>query len=270
MNTIFSEITHAFNSLWKCRQRGESIEIITPFPTSSDMYVSVFLTQRGDAWVVSDGGWMCQGMYNCEIPYSEKIYKRVLSFFIDDYGVKTTPGAGGKGVFYYKGTKNRNLVPNIVFDLANFISVAVSTALVEFREQEEYERFNNHAKKFLRSRFSDDRITFNATFSEKVPMAKFSAVIKNGDGTGSLINFISGKNRYNIRTGFARSNMNFDLLEDSPAKELVDNKFVLFDDSVSSMNSNNLAPLIQTCRNRGRIPISWEHSRNEIFNKLRV
>lgn len=270
MKTIFSEITYAFNSLWKCRQRGGSLEIITPFPTSTDMYISVFLTQRGDSWIVSDGGWMHGGMYNCEIPYADKIYDRALSFFMDDYGIKTTPGAEGKGLYYYKGTKNRDLVPNIIFDLANFLSVAVNTSLVEFRDQTESDRFSGHAKNFLKSKLSDDRVTFNAVFSDSVPMARFSAVVRNKKGRGSLINFISGRTQNNIRTGFARSNMNFDLLEDSGIGDLVEHKFVLIDDSVTSMASEKLAPMIQTCKKRGRIPISWEHSRDRIIAELAV
>ena len=46
MRAIFENIKHAFGALWGFRARGESFEVITPFPTSTDMYVSVFITVR--------------------------------------------------------------------------------------------------------------------------------------------------------------------------------------------------------------------------------
>ena len=83
MKYIFKEITDAFGALWKCRPVGDSLEITTPFPTSTSMYVTVFLTKRDDAWIVSDGGWVCNEIYNCELPTEEKIYNRVFDFFLD-------------------------------------------------------------------------------------------------------------------------------------------------------------------------------------------
>ena len=56
MRDIIEEIIKAFSSLWKIKQRGDSIEIITPVTTSNDSFVSFFLTRRGDEYVVTDGG----------------------------------------------------------------------------------------------------------------------------------------------------------------------------------------------------------------------
>src|SRR4051812_29758525 len=46
-----------FGSLWKCQARGNTIEIITPFSTTTQKFVSVFITAREEELVVSDGGW---------------------------------------------------------------------------------------------------------------------------------------------------------------------------------------------------------------------
>lgn len=124
---IIKDITNAFGSLWKCRPRGASIEIITPFPTSTDMYVSVFLTKRDDAWIVTDGGFIDKGTYGLELPSDDRVFSRAFEFFFSGMEIKTVRSRAGDQV-YYKNTSERALVPNIVFDVAQFVSQTVSIA----------------------------------------------------------------------------------------------------------------------------------------------
>ena len=46
MNRIFEIVRTAFNSLWKMRMRGDTLEIITPFATTNDKFVSIFVSIR--------------------------------------------------------------------------------------------------------------------------------------------------------------------------------------------------------------------------------
>ena len=46
MNRIFEIVRTAFNSLWKMRMRGDTLEIITPFATTNDKFVSIFVSKR--------------------------------------------------------------------------------------------------------------------------------------------------------------------------------------------------------------------------------
>ena len=68
MENVFHEITKAFGALWNCRPRGNSLEIATPVPTSTEKYVTVFLTERNGKWIVSDGGMIQSGQYDCLLP----------------------------------------------------------------------------------------------------------------------------------------------------------------------------------------------------------
>ena len=46
MEDIIKIIIASFSSLWKVKKYGKTIEIITPFFTTNDCFVSVFLTER--------------------------------------------------------------------------------------------------------------------------------------------------------------------------------------------------------------------------------
>lgn len=267
MQDIFRQITSSFGALWKCRPRGESIEVITPFPTSTDMYVSVFVTKRGDAWIATDGGWMCKEVYNCCLPLDEKIYSKVFDFFVDDFGIKSTTSASGD-TFYYKGTRDRRLVPNIVFELATFISQTVSVALVQFREQTEQERFSTQVKTFLRSRLNDERLKFNTSFSKEFQGARFNAVISSPRGRFSLINFASGRSAANIKSSIARASFNLDYIDFSPEAHKVENRIVLIDDEQLPFDSPQIENAVALCRNKNQQPVSWIHGKTDLIEKV--
>lgn len=69
---IYTDITKAFGNLWKTKQRGNSLEIITPYATTNNRFISVFLTQQGSDYVITDGGWLKSGIY--DVMFSEENY----------------------------------------------------------------------------------------------------------------------------------------------------------------------------------------------------
>ena len=50
------------------RMRGDTLEVITPFATTNDKFVSVFISERKNGYVVTDGGWITNGIYDCDLP----------------------------------------------------------------------------------------------------------------------------------------------------------------------------------------------------------
>ena len=66
MKDLLNDIITAYSSLWSFKKRGNSIEIVTPVSTTNDVFVSVFLTMRGDEYVVTDGGWIDAGVYDID------------------------------------------------------------------------------------------------------------------------------------------------------------------------------------------------------------
>ena len=63
MEDIIKIIIASFSSLWKVKKYGKTIEIITPFFTTNDCFVSVFLTEREGYYIITDGGWISENYY---------------------------------------------------------------------------------------------------------------------------------------------------------------------------------------------------------------
>ena len=130
MDYIFEIIRTAFNSLWKMRMRGDTLEVITPFATTNDKFVSVFISVRENGYVVNDGGWLSNGIYDCNLPLLNDIYIRVLNYYMNEYKVKSIDAH--RNTYYYKITKEERLIPNLVFDMAAFIKEAVSSSFINY------------------------------------------------------------------------------------------------------------------------------------------
>ena len=52
---ILKNIVEVYSRLWSFRERGDTVEIITPCSTTNDSFVSVFLTQRENEFIITDG-----------------------------------------------------------------------------------------------------------------------------------------------------------------------------------------------------------------------
>lgn len=266
MYTIFENIKKAFGNLWGFRARGESFEIITPFPTSTSMYVSVFLTLRDGRFVVTDGGWVDKGVYRCQLQFTNTIYARIYSFFEDDFGINSTTSLDGFK-YIFKSTKDVRLVPNLVFDVAYFISIIVNNALIQYRDPSDNNRFRKKAGLLLRQYLTDDRLKFNAPISPEAKDAHFGAVVTSlKDGGVSLVNFISGSTYDNLRGSFAKSNLNYDLLERTAANNMVRNKILLFDDR--HISAKELSPYVEMSKGKHQCPLMWSTGQQELIERL--
>ena len=84
MDEIINEIITAFSALWHVRRVGNSYEIITPVPTSNDMFVSVFLTKRENEYVVTDAGWIDSGVYDID-EIGDSVYKKITAYYTENY-----------------------------------------------------------------------------------------------------------------------------------------------------------------------------------------
>ncbi|HSY20042.1 MAG TPA: hypothetical protein VK815_16980 [Candidatus Acidoferrales bacterium] len=57
---ITERIQKDFNSLWQCKQRGNTIEISTPYLLPDSTLLSLFITERDGKTIVHDGGSISQ------------------------------------------------------------------------------------------------------------------------------------------------------------------------------------------------------------------
>ena len=256
MDEIIKDIIGSYNSLWRTKVHGNSIELITPISTTNNIFVSVFLTKRQDNYVVTDGGWLYNEFYETSIDIEESEYNRLFTYYLEYYNIKKTIGNGIE--CYYKKTDKAILVPNIVYDLSNFISAVVSATFIGFRdikEQEDLKRFTTKAKNFLKS-IADD-VDFNSSIHESIKAVKFGAVIKNTNRI-TLVNFVSGTNTSNFINSACKSNTNFEIADSSPMAEFIHRKISIINNQAEGYNEQKVARYITLLELKHKTkPINW-------------
>lgn len=264
MKALFNNIRESFDALWNCRMRGESLEVITPFSTSSDMYVSVFITRRDDFYVITDGGWLDRGVYK-QPQINSAIFEQISEFFCNDFCISRTYSNDGT-MYIYKSTKDLQFIPNLVFDVANYISLMVNNSIAQYRTEPKSERFRTQARDLIKSHITSDKLRFNTYLTQQSKSAHFGAIVTSTTGHVSLVNFISGSNFENIKGSFATSNLNYDLLDRTSAKNLVKDRVVLFDDR--RFQFQDLNPYVEMTRSKGQYPMMWTQDQENLINLL--
>ncbi|MFA6201419.1 MAG: hypothetical protein WC679_13540 [Bacteroidales bacterium] len=259
MGELINDIIDSFNSLWKIKERGNSIEIVTPIATTNNMFVSVFLTKRDNEYVVTDGGWIDNETYECEISFEDESYSKLFEYYLNDYEIRRLEAKGK--IFYYKKTSNPLLVPNLVYDLSNFINAIISASFIQFKSHKEREnigRFKKEANAFLKSFVEEKDIKTNYAIHDSLSGVRFNAVItKNSRFT--LVSYVTGSNDSNYIISLGRSNLNFDLVEKQSVNCLVRHKITLIDDKVESFRSTNVAPFLGVINSKeNRISLTWK------------
>lgn len=263
MREIVDEIIRAFSSLWKIKQRGDSIEIITPVSTSNDMFVSVFLTRRGEEYVVTDGGWIDAGVYNIEED-SNINYNSIINHFQTSYGILSLNARGLK--YYYKKTYSQIFVPNLVFDVSSFISSIVNTSLAETCRSidKHYNIFSREARKFIFDHVPKDSIVPSSYLKDKFPALHFGAAIRKGEGI-SLFNFSSGSNKSYYINSLCRSKTSFEIVSKQDNNNIIQDKILLLDDTNRLLRNRNVGVYIELIRDQEVCNLTNWSNRDSLF-----
>jgi hypothetical protein len=238
---------------------GNSIEVITPSSTANDMFVSVFITQKGDEYIVTDGGWINNEYYGINIhDNTAPCYDRLFSYYYNIYQIKETQEKGK--TMYYKKTADKNLVPNLVYDLSGFISIVVSSSFIGFVDEKEVEnvkRFKKQAKDYLSAITDKKEIQFDASIDDKYKNVKFGAVVKRNNKL-KLINYITGSNEYYFVNSIGKTNLNFELINNSYYAEFIDMKLAIINDSAPGHKPEKINQYINFMKsNIGLTAINW-------------
>ena len=114
---LFNQIQSEWSSLFTFKSHSDTLEIITPVPTSNGKLVSVFVRHGADPTDcnlidISDNKWLAEGAYNDLVVRASESLKK-------EYSVLQWGGE------YYKYTDDPKLVPSMVFDMAHFIASAI-------------------------------------------------------------------------------------------------------------------------------------------------
>jgi len=258
---IYENIKVCFDKLWSFKERGSgTLEIITPYSTTTSKFVSLFLVLREGKFVVTDGGLLNSESYDTHIDYDNSCLLKILYHLEDFYEIKTTSDQRGLKQ-YYKSTEKALLVPNMIYDMAQFVSMCVSSASVPFedeKEKEEKETFRKNANAFLESIIDKDERKFGAYLDkENYRSVRFSVIVQRKNRL-SLVNYVTGSNVTNFQNSIARANLNFEIASKSKYNDFIDKKIVLMNDVATGYVPSSLFNHINILKEHtGQEPISW-------------
>ena len=257
MEKLIEYIIKSYNSLWKIKKHGNTFEIITPIATTSNIFVSVFLTRRGDDFIVTDGGWIDSGMYECDAHSDDIYYFKIFQYYLEDYEIDILEHAGYH--YYYKKIEKAELVPNIVYDLSSFINAVVSASFISFEEKKEKEqigRFKRNATNFIHNLVDKEHLKTNYSIHEGLAI-KFNAVVLRNNRM-TLINYVTGSNDTNFILSLGRSNLNYDAVDAHAINSRINHKITLIDDTTKSIQSPKIAPYLKSIETKsGRTYLKW-------------
>lgn len=258
MDEIVNYIIHSYNALWKVKKHGNTIEVVTPISTTNNIFVSVFLTKRGEEYVVTDGGWIDSGVYECEVGFEDEYYSRLFHYYIEDYEIRYLEAKGH--IYYYKKVTDARFIPNLVYDLSSFINAVVSASFITFEERKGKEhagKFKREATSYIKSLVNEKNLKTNCYIHESISMIRFNAVVFKRSRM-SLINYITGANDTTFILSLGRSNLGYDTVETNSINNFVDNKITLFDDTTKIHQSSKVYPLLKTVGSKAeRLCLPW-------------
>lgn len=261
LEKIAINVRECFDQLWSFKLRGtDTIEISTPYTTTTSKFVSIYVTERGGKFIVSDGGLLNSEAYETKIDYDNQCLLKILYHFESYYEVKRTQDKQGVK-HYYKTTKKENLIPNMVYEMSQFISMCASATTVQFEDVKELEERNNFRTKattYISTNFQSYEPKFRASLDkEDYRSVRFSAMIERRNRL-SLISYITGSNPTNFRNSIARANMNFEIATSSKYNDYIDNKLVLINNVADGFVLNQISKQLNILEEHtGQEAIQW-------------
>ena len=255
MDKLFKSIINSYNSLWHAKVLGDSLEIVTPMVTTNECFVSVFVTKRSDYYVVTDGGWISAGYYDCDLSLMGSAYNKLFQYYLDNYNILQTVGHGR--TMYYKKVREENMVVNCVFELSNFISAVVSGTNIQFMADKKEQRFRQTVREYLIQEFEE------GTFKYKQKLIPNSAIeygaISNFSGHLQLLNIVTGSNIGYYRDSLCRSNFYFEAAQRYADSLRINKTIAILDDTTPSVyNSLPVREMIELSAERtGNTLLPW-------------
>lgn len=246
MQEIVELIKQSFNALWQVKGYDRTIEIITPFITTNDCFVSVFLTERNGYFIITDGGWIDENYYNNFFDSDDEYYLKLFVYYKDQYSVLETE-SGGR-IYYYKKVDNKKMVPNLILEMSNFISTIISSSFVKFQENKDKDlqkRFGSEVNDYIYSISNNKKnLHFNGVIDSRFRDIKFNAVLTTND-RHTLINYVTGTSDFYFRGSIGRSNMNFQLINRTPIKNKIKKRITVVNDQASGYKIDRLKQYLE-------------------------
>lgn len=234
---ITESLQRDFSALWKCEQRGNSLEITTPYLLPDSTLLSLFLTQREGRFIVSDGGGAYEVISDyCPLPQSKAMAE--LQAYAHKFGLKEGHSEGKP--LFFKECSDVHLISSLAFDVAMFATMATSALVSASEEIETEDRFKIQADAYLGA-IKPIGITMHTRHQiPEVPGVRFSAVLT-GPARVWLVSYVTGSNITYFRRSLADTVMNFRHAWNSPLKGHIGRTIPILNDEATGYRPSELA-----------------------------
>lgn len=255
---IFNAVKSDFCELTTYKVRNNSIEIITPFSTLNDKFVSIFVKYSQNQLIISDGGWIDLNYYEVNInEESEAIIDRVTSYYLQNYQIKTTSDNAGT-LYYFKVCKSLEEISSAVFDLSNFIVGVVNALGITYKdekEEKEKETFRQDANSFLVSNFNDN-VRLRKSLDDFTNI-KFNAIINKGSEL-NLITYVTGSTPYYFENALSKTIVNYEISEKSKYNSFVKERISIINDLANGYHPEKSRSILNLLAEKTtKEPIKW-------------
>ena len=196
---ITKRIQKDFNSLWHCKQRGNTVEISTPYLLPDSTLLSLFITERNKKIIVHDGGSISQ-IVSEYCPFPDDEIKASLDGFSAKYGIKQALNASKQKIFF-KDCEKSALVSSIAFDLASFATTATNVLVAASYDEPDVEpddRFQRSADRFIKAALPSELKYKPRHEIKEVPGVKFSGVIEQSNKIW-IVSYITGSDLHRFK-----------------------------------------------------------------------
>jgi hypothetical protein len=263
---IFEDVKNSFFGIWQYRERGNTLEIITPYATTNNRFISVFLTKQGDKYIVSDGGWVSSGVYDIKIK-DDTCFLKIFYHFKNSYNVEEISSKDGI-IYYYNKSVNIIDIPSKIFDLSLFIQNIVSVSEIEFENKEEKnvrELFTSKANDYIKSIVTNlDKIKFNRYLDPHKREVKFNAIYYINDSKVSLLNYVTGSSFSYFSNSIFKANQLYEMAEDTAYKNCISSKITVVDTDADGYIPNKISPYLYHLINHTESEIVEWNSREKL------
>lgn len=227
---IFEDVKKSFLGIWQTKDRGNSLEIITPYATTNNRFISVFLTKQGNDYIVSDGGWIKSGIYDVT-PGEDSCFLKVFYHYQNSFNIQEINSKEGVTYFYLKSS-NKIDIPSKIFDLSLFIQNIVSISEIDFEskvEKETRELFVSKANEYLKSFVSAEKIKFNRHLDPNRKDIRFNAIFTKGQNDLKLVNYVTGSTPSHFSNSIFRTNTLYEMAEETAYRNYIKDKITVID-----------------------------------------
>lgn len=269
LTEIYNDIKEAFCSLWTYKIRGNTIEVITPFSTPTSKFISVFITQRDDHYIVTDGGWLLSGEYYSLYEIEGQEFSNLLLYFESFYELKKTSQVGS--TYFYKSTDKPDLIPNLVYDISQFISQILATASSQLNESvdeiKERENFRKSADNFLSGIINKQDIQFRESLGNDYESVRFNAIIRQGVSL-SLIKYVTGSTPDIFKKSLTNATVDFEIANASLYRDFIRRRVAFINDQAQGYDPRRIYHYIKNLEQHTKMPGVFWSKKEDLFNIL--